>query len=120
MAIRIAEPNVYHTEGLLTQILPPLLREGERVSFLCEPGTGRLIVARVRVKISRKRGEMEAKGKKPKRFRLGSTIHPETHEGKRYDCVVFWVAIHEHHIMSEMLEDIMLEQQVTQKVAANG
>lgn len=119
MTLRIAEPNLFNTQGLLAQILPPLLHNGERVAFLCDPSEGKHVIARIRVMISRRRKGL----RKPKKFRLGSSVHTETHGGKRYDCVVLWVAINESHLLVEMLEDMLSEERVimeTEKVAANG
>lgn len=107
MTVRIEEPNIYHTETLLGQVLAPLVRDDSRVMFLCDPSTGKDIVQRLRVMISRKRKELGARGKKARRFRLHSSIHPETHGGKRFDCVVMWKSVNDIHRMSEDLEDML-------------
>jgi hypothetical protein len=107
MAIRIEEPNVFNTERLMEQVLVPMIRDGQRVSFLCEPGTGKRIVQRLRVMMSRKRKALLAKQKKVKRFTMRHSIHPETHDGKRHDCVILWQQVGETHFMSEELEDIL-------------
>lgn len=106
-SVRIEEPALDKTEKLLEQVLLPILTQGARVRFLCLPSAGEPIVQRLRVMISRKRKEMERKGRKPKRFRLHSSVHPETHEGKRFDCVVLWKSVSEVHVMTQELEDML-------------
>jgi hypothetical protein len=105
--IRIDNPELGNTERLLTQILPPLIQEEKRVRFLCDAGTGDAVAQRIRVMISRKRKALEARGGKPRRFRLHSSVHSETHEGKRFDCLILWHAINEMHIMTQELEDLL-------------
>lgn len=107
MTVRLTEPNIYNTETLLGQVLAPLVREDSRVMFLCDPSSGPAVVQRLRVMISRKRRELEKRGKNIRRFRLHCSIHPETHDGKRYDCVVMWKSVNEVHLMSEDLEDML-------------
>lgn len=107
MTVRIDSPNLSDTEALLAQVLEPIIRANEHVAFLCERGTGRDVVARIRVMISRKRKKMRARGKVPKVFQLCSTIHPETHDGKTYDCIVLYRRVNESHIMREELEGLM-------------
>lgn len=105
--VRIDAPKLDKTEGLLEQILIPILTEDARVRFLCDPSTGEAVAQRVRVMLSRKRKQLEQQGKKLKKFRLHSSIHTETHEGKRFDCVVMWRSINETHIMTQELEDLL-------------
>lgn len=109
MALRIEQPALDSTKELMVQILTPILREKARVIFLCKPGEGPAIVQRVRVMITRHRRHLESKGGKPKRFRLHSTIHPETHAGKRYDACVCWHTVSESHEAMEMLEDLLAD-----------
>lgn len=106
-AIRIEQPALDKTEKLLEQILLPILKDDARVRFLCAPNEGLNVCARVRVMLSRKRKGLQAKNKKLVYFRLHSTIHPETHDGKRYDCVVMWRSVNENHVMLQELEDLM-------------
>ena len=105
--VRIDAPALDRTESLLEQILLPILKEHARVRFLCEAGTGEAVTQRLRVMLSRRRKFLEGQGKKVRRFRLHSTIHKETHLGKRYDCVVMWQSVSEIHIMTQELEDLM-------------
>lgn len=107
MTIRIPEPNLYHTKTLVEQILVPVIRESARVAFLCDSGTGENVIARVRVYMSRHRKKMLAKGKKVKQFQLHATVHPETHDGKRHDCVVMWQSVTDSQRMAEDLDDLL-------------
>lgn len=104
---RIDEPALNHTETLLEQILLPILQSDARVRFLCEAGDGEAVAQRVRVMLSRKRKQLEQRGKKIKRFRLHSSIHAETHMGKRCDCVIMWRSVNETHLMTQELEDLL-------------
>lgn len=105
--VRIEDPALDKTERLLEQILGPILREEQRVRFLCPAGEAEPIAQRIRVMLSRKRKAMEAQGKKPRRFRLHSSVHSETHDGKRFDCLILWHVVNETHIMTQELEDLL-------------
>ena len=105
--VRIDAPALNHTETLLEQILLPILTQEARVIFLCDADEGEAVAQRIRVMLSRKRKGLEQQGKKVKRFRLHSSIHPETYLGKRYDCVVMWRSVNETHIMTQELEDLL-------------
>lgn len=113
--VLIPEPALDKTEQLLEQILFPILKENARVRFLCPPGEGGPIAQRVRVMLSRKRKALEQKNRKPQRFRLHSSIHTETHEGRRYDCLIMWRSVSELHLMTQDLEDVL-----TGKIVVNG
>jgi hypothetical protein len=105
--LRIEEPALDKTERLLEQILLPILTQEARVRFLCDAGDGNNVAARVRVMLSRKRKQLQAKGKKLNHFRLHSSIHTETHGGKRFDCLIMWRTVNENHIMTQELEDLL-------------
>ncbi len=105
--IRIDEPALDKTERLLEQILPALIIQEKRVRFLCDAGTGEAVAQRIRVMLSRKRKTLEQRGKKPRRFRLHSSVHPETHAGKRFDCLILWHVINDVHLMTQELEDML-------------
>ena len=115
VCVQIHEPALDRTETLLEQILIPILKEDARVRFLCPPSEAAPIAQRLRVMLSRKRRALEAKGKRPQRFRLHSSIHTETHEGKRYDCLIMWRSVSELHLMTQDLEDVL-----TGKITVNG
>ena len=105
--VRIDNPALTQTKMLLEQVLLPVVRDEARVRFLCEPGSGEAVAQRLRVMLSRRRKELTRKGQKLRYFRLHSTIHPETHMGRRFDCVVMWKSVSETHIMTQELEDIL-------------
>lgn len=113
--VLIPEPKLDKTEVLLEQILMPILKQDARVRFLCPASEGAAIAQRLRVMLSRKRRALEHKGRKPQRFRLHSSIHSETHEGRRYDCLIMWRSVSELHLMTQDLEDVL-----TRKIAVNG
>lgn len=108
--VRIEKPNLAKTEKLLEQILIPIIKQRARVRFLCPAGEGAAIAQRIRVMLSRKRRAMEQRSQKVRRFRLHSSIHHETHEGVRYDCLIMWQSVSEAHIMTQELEDLMTER----------
>lgn len=123
MTIRLHEPNLYHTETLLQQVLGVVLRDDQRVAFLCDSGSGRDVIQRLRVMMSRRRKSLIARGKKVRKFRLHATVHPETRDGKRHDCVVMWKQVDELHSMTEDLEDMLVQPRQpnqTNGVAAHG
>ena len=105
--VRLDEPNIDRTDVLLEQILVPIIQENARVRFLCDAGEGKAVAQRLRVMLSRKRRHVERKGKRLRKFRLHSTIHHETHGGKRFDCVIMWQSINDVHIMTQDLEDAL-------------
>ena len=107
MAVRLDSPPLDNTEKLLGEILKVILVQDKRVIFLCDHGQGEAVVARIRVMISRKRKDLERKGKRAKQFRLRDTVHRETHSGRRYDAVVLWRDITNQHIMREELEGML-------------
>jgi len=107
MAIRIDNPPLDDTNKLLGEILKVVLGDDSRVMFLVPYGQGENVVARLRVMISRKRNELQRKGKRVKQFRLRDTVHPETHGGKRMDAVVIWRDITTQHQMKEELERML-------------
>ena len=107
MAARIDNPALTDTHKLLEQILLIVVRDDSRALFLCDAGTGEAVLQRVRVMISRQRGKLARKGRRVKHFRLRSSIHPETHDGKRFDACVVWQEKNAVHMMSEDLEGIL-------------
>lgn len=107
MATRINTPAIDDTKKLLEQVLLVVIPSDERALFLCESGEGEAVLQRLRVMISRNRKALARKGKRRKYFRLRSTIHPETHDGKRFDACVVWKETNEAHRMSEELARIL-------------
>lgn len=90
MTTRIAEPLLDNTNRLLFQVLEVTLK-GDRVGFLCPPGESEAIIQRLRMALSRQRGKMRSKGKPIQEFQLYATVHHETHETLRKECIVLWV-----------------------------
>jgi hypothetical protein len=107
VSVRIEQPALDKTERLLEQILLPILTQEARVRFLCDTGDGEAVAQRVRVMLSRKRKQLQSKGRKLRQFRLHSSIHTETHSGTHYDCVVMWRSVNETHLMTQELEDLL-------------
>ena len=105
MATRVT-PDLDSTRDILEKILPPLIRD-ERVAFVCPSGQAELILTRIRVMISRNRKSLRAKNRKPRKFRLLSSVHPETHGGIRMDCIVLSREVSFAHELEEQLEDLL-------------
>ena len=95
------------TKPLVGLLIRETSQPDSRVSFLVAAGDGKNIMQRVRVFISRGRKRMARAGKKQRLFSLHHTIHPETHNGKRMDCVVIWQTRGLRHEMREHLEDLL-------------
>lgn len=106
MTIRI-EPDLASTKDVVGKILAHILVGETRVAFLVPAGEAEDMLARIRTMISRKRKVVESAGKRAKIFRLHSSIHRETYDGKRYDCIICWRLTNESHRMAEDLEDIL-------------
>jgi hypothetical protein len=109
MAIRIPDTTVAKsTTDLLGAILQIILPSDSRAKFYVPAGEGHIMLQRVRVKLSRKRMAMQQAGKKIRHFHLSSSIHVETHNGKRLDCVILWRRVVPLHLMAQDFEDIMI------------
>lgn len=112
MCVQIPEPALDKTEKLLEQILLPILRDDARVRFLVPVGEAEAIAQRLRVMLSRKRQALVQQNKKPRRFRLHSSTHLETHEGKRFECLIMWQSTSDLHLMTQDLEDALTTPRV--------
>jgi hypothetical protein len=106
MAIRLTDTDKLNTQQLLAAILIQV-REDKRVSFLCAAGNGGAVMQRIRVALSRVRKTMEEDAIPIGMFTLRNSIHPETHESRRYDCVVVWRERNDRHETLESLEDLL-------------
>ena len=106
MAILI-EPRLDHTETLLGQILGVIVPTENRVKFFVPAGDGQKIMSRLRIMLTRRRKSLEAKGRRPKLFKVYHTVHPETHNGKRFDCVVVWRVTTDSNWLSEQLQELL-------------
>ncbi len=91
------------TADLLGQCLLHM-NSGKRVTFLCESGTGRDVVQRVRMRLSRLRNSMDAKNLPKQHFRLRSNVFSYTNRrGKRMDCIVLEkIKTRDHEIFETM------------------
>lgn len=118
--VLIPEPKLDKTEKLLEQILLPIVTQDARVRFLCPAGEAEAIAQRLRVMLSRKRKALEHAGKKLRRFRLHSSIHRETHDGYRVDCLIMWQSISDNHLMAQDLEDLLVQTRTQTQVITNG
>ena len=94
------------TKDLLGECLLHM-NEGKRVSFLCESGSGDAVVQRVRMRLSRLRNAMDAKGIAKQHFRLRSNVYSYTNKrGRRMDCIVFAKIKTREHRIYESLEGL--------------
>ena len=107
MARRLTPQDLDNTEVLLGEILSVVLPTDERISFLVPSGRAKDYIARIRVKMSRTRAKLARQKRKLRRFQLNSTVHPETYDGKRFDCIVMWKHVLDSHIVAEKLEDLL-------------
>lgn len=106
--IRI-DANGKTTEMLVGEILTAF-NDGNRATFLCAPGDGERVIQRIRMKLSRTRTAMEAKGRAKQHFNLRAEHYPYTNrDGKRFDCVVCRKVVRPHHSIFETLEGIALD-----------
>lgn len=105
------EPDLSDTGKLIAAILPIAL-QGERVAFYVDAGTAGNVLARIRTMLSRHRTNMRNRGRKVKEFMLRSSVHPETVNGSRKDCIIVWTMIHENHMMTELFDDMMSRESV--------
>lgn len=107
MAKRIAV-DIANTKQVCTTIMNHVLA-GERIAFLVGPSQGLHVVARIRVMLSRTRKEAARQGKRLKKFTLRMTVHPETHAGIRYDCIVCWTEVNLTHSLLETAEGLLAD-----------
>ena len=107
MTIWIPPEHTKKTTPLLVEILRQC-KQGHRVQFLCDAGSGSAVVQRLRVALSRSRKRNEAAGKKLDLFTMHDSVHPYTTvDGKRHDCVVIWTNKTEQHRDRELLDDLL-------------
>ncbi len=107
MTLTIQPEPTWNTNQLLAEVLSHC-KSGERVQFLVEPRAAEYVVQRLRVALSRSRNRNKANGRKVDEFTLRHTIYPHTDSaGKRHSCIVMWIEKQQHHIVRELLDDIM-------------
>ena len=108
MTIRLAEPSLDNTNKLLAEVLTHVLQD-HYVLFLVDAGEGRNVVNRLRMQLSRQRKKLRDRGKKFKQFTLHSTIHPETHDGVRFDAIVMWKQQSLSQIAAQDIENLLAD-----------
>ena len=107
MTTMIQPEPTWNTNHLLAVVLSHC-KAGERVQFLVEPRAATHVVQRLRVALSRSRNRNRTRGKKVEEFTLRHSIYPYTDGvGKRHSCIVMWVEKQQHHLVRELLDDIM-------------
>lgn len=107
MTLMIHPEPTWNTNHLLAVVLSHC-KSGERVQFLVEPRAAEHVVQRLRVALSRSRNRNRQQGKKIEEFTLRHSIHSHTDTaGKRHSCIVMWVEKQQHHVVRELLDDIM-------------
>ena len=106
MTLRLNDVPIHDTDQLVQAVLRPA-KAGQRVMILVESGTANKVMARIRVKVSRKRKELKRKKRPIAHFRIHNTTHPHTEGGKRYDALVIWVSRSESDEINELLEDTL-------------
>lgn len=99
-------PPTEDTEKLVEQVLLATRIHGERVKFLVPPGQARLVIARIRTMMSRRRAKLKKRDKLVKYFRLNSTVHRETHEGQRFDCIVMWQEVTKNQEFRQIISEV--------------
>jgi hypothetical protein len=77
------------------------------VLFLVPAGEGRNYTNRLRMQLSRQRQKLREQGKRFKQFTLHSTLHPETHDGIRFDAIVMWKQQSLSQLAEQDIENIL-------------
>ncbi len=107
MTIQIEASPHMTTNQLLAQILIHC-KTGDHVQFLVEPRAAEHVVQRLRVALSRSRNRHRKQGRKIEEFTLRHSIYPYSDKsGTRHSCIVMWREKHQHHVIRELLDDIM-------------
>ena len=107
MTLMIQPESSWNTNHLLAVVLSHC-KSGERVQFLVEPRAAESVVQRLRVALSRSRNRNRQNAKKVEQFTLRHTTYPYTDSnGKRHTCIVMWTEKQQHHVVREMLDDLM-------------
>jgi hypothetical protein len=78
---QLIDPPLDDTTKLVEAVLLATVNLNERVKFLVPAGRSRLVIARIRTMMSRRRNKLRQHEKRVKYFRLNSTVHRETHQG---------------------------------------
>lgn len=108
MTKTIEEAESLSTRDLLAQIYTAVMVESEPCKFLCARGTGRSVMARVRMELTRARQRMEKRGRRYTRFTLTQDIIPWTDSrGNTHDCVILNAVRTQQHENLELLDDLI-------------
>lgn len=108
MTQTIEEAESLTTRDLLAKIYTSTMVESQPCKFLCARGTGRSIMARVRMELTRTRKRMEQRGRRYTRFTLTQAIIPWTDgKGITHDCVILGATRTQQHENLELMDDLI-------------
>lgn len=110
MTHTIEDAESLTTRNLLGEIYKAAVQSGTPVKFLCKRGTGKSIMARVRMELTRARKRVEQKGGRYTRFTLTQDIIPWTENGTTYDCVILNALRTQTHENLELLDDMIARE----------
>lgn len=111
MTHTIEDAESLATRDLLGAIYKATMIESQPCKFLCQRGTGRSIMARVRMELTRARQRMEKRGRRYVRFSLTQDIIPWTDsKGNTHDCVILNAVRTHTHENLELLDDLIARQ----------
>lgn len=108
MTHTIEDAESLTTRDLLGEIYKATMIESQPAKFLCQRGTGRSVMARVRMELTRARKRMEARNRRYTRFTLTQSIIPWTDsKGNTHDCVILNAVRTSQHENLELLDDMI-------------
>lgn len=110
MTHTIEDAESLTTRNLLGEIYKAAVQHGTPVKFLCARGTGKSLMARVRMELTRARRRVEARGGRYVRFTLTQDIIPWTERGTTYDCVILTAVRTHTHENLELLDDLIARE----------
>lgn len=108
MALITVSPDLDDTKQITEMVLTHALK-GHRVRMLVPAGSSRMVCQRVRTLVTRIREKVRNHGQIPQMFKLLSSIHPETHEGIRFDCIIWHVERNTRHKLMSLLEQMEIQ-----------
>lgn len=106
MAYLLDTTAIHKTSDLLGHILYNCKIHG-RVQFLVDAGQGEAVVQRLRVALSRSRKRNLRAGKLTQEFTLRHQSYPYSLDGRRKECLVMWTEKNQHHVVREILDDLV-------------
>lgn len=109
MTTTIEDAESLSTRELLAKIYTATVAEQTPAKFLCQRNTGKAIMARVRMELTRARNRMEQRGRRYTRFTLTQNIIPWTDpaRGNTFDCVILTAVRTHTHENLELLDDLI-------------